>query len=189
MDSEVSPKELPSSPTTLDDATEVSLPRSHPKHLTAGTMADTPTARTWSSHATIGSEVSPKELPSSPTTLDDATEVSPPRSHHKRLTAGVEVVPTPATAREPSHDQGAPQPATDREASSLRARDVTRDRTMDDRNVDMNGAQSRRNIGKQKPAYRKDICDMMFVSGETGDVSQETTSMIENIVQQQVMEM
>ena len=30
---------------------------------------------------------------------------------------------------------------------------------------------------------------MMFVSGETGDVSPETTSMIENIVQQQVMEM
>ena len=29
----------------------------------------------------------------------------------------------------------------------------------------------------------------MFVSGETGDVSSETTSMIENIVQQQVMEM
>ena len=30
---------------------------------------------------------------------------------------------------------------------------------------------------------------MMFVSGETGDVSPETTSMIEGIVQQQVMEM
>lgn len=30
---------------------------------------------------------------------------------------------------------------------------------------------------------------MMFVSGETGDVSAETTSMIEGIVQQQVMEM
>ena len=30
---------------------------------------------------------------------------------------------------------------------------------------------------------------MMFVSGETGDISQETTSMIESIVQQQVMEM
>lgn len=30
---------------------------------------------------------------------------------------------------------------------------------------------------------------MMFVSGETGDVSQETTSMIEGIVQQQVLEM
>ncbi|KAK0353381.1 Transcription initiation protein spt3 [Friedmanniomyces endolithicus] len=30
---------------------------------------------------------------------------------------------------------------------------------------------------------------MMFVSGETGDVSQETTSIIENVVQQQVMEM
>lgn len=30
---------------------------------------------------------------------------------------------------------------------------------------------------------------MMFVSGETGDVSPETTSMIENVVQQQVMEM
>jgi transcription initiation protein SPT3 len=29
----------------------------------------------------------------------------------------------------------------------------------------------------------------MFVSGETGDVSPETTSMIEGIVQQQVMEM
>ena len=29
----------------------------------------------------------------------------------------------------------------------------------------------------------------MFVSGETGDVSQETTSIIENVVQQQVMEM
>jgi transcription initiation protein SPT3 len=29
----------------------------------------------------------------------------------------------------------------------------------------------------------------MFVSGETGDPSPETTSMIENIVQQQVMEM
>ncbi|KAI7462064.1 TFIID-18kDa-domain-containing protein [Hortaea werneckii] len=33
------------------------------------------------------------------------------------------------------------------------------------------------------------ICKMMFVSGETGDVSPETTSMIEGIVQQQVMEM
>jgi len=30
---------------------------------------------------------------------------------------------------------------------------------------------------------------MMFVSGETGDVSPETTSMIEGIVQQQVVEM
>jgi transcription initiation protein SPT3 len=30
---------------------------------------------------------------------------------------------------------------------------------------------------------------MMFVSGETGDISQDTTSMIESIVQQQVMEM
>jgi transcription initiation protein SPT3 len=29
----------------------------------------------------------------------------------------------------------------------------------------------------------------MFVSGETGDTSPETTSMIESIVQQQVMEM
>lgn len=30
---------------------------------------------------------------------------------------------------------------------------------------------------------------MMFVSGETADVALETTSMIESIVQQQVMEM
>ena len=30
---------------------------------------------------------------------------------------------------------------------------------------------------------------MMFVSGETGDVSAETTTMIEGIVQQQVVEM
>jgi transcription initiation protein SPT3 len=30
---------------------------------------------------------------------------------------------------------------------------------------------------------------MMFVSGETSDASVETTSMIESIVQQQVMEM
>lgn len=30
---------------------------------------------------------------------------------------------------------------------------------------------------------------MMFVSGETADVAPETTSMIEGIVQQQVMEM
>lgn len=30
---------------------------------------------------------------------------------------------------------------------------------------------------------------MMFVSGETGDVTPDTTSMIESIVQQQVMEM
>ena len=30
---------------------------------------------------------------------------------------------------------------------------------------------------------------MMFVSGETGEVTSETTSMIEGIVQQQVMEM
>ena len=30
---------------------------------------------------------------------------------------------------------------------------------------------------------------MMFVSGETGEVSSETTSMIEGIVQQQVLEM
>lgn len=30
---------------------------------------------------------------------------------------------------------------------------------------------------------------MMFVSGETGDPSQDTTTMIEGIVQQQVMEM
>ncbi|KAK4548746.1 hypothetical protein LTR36_008519 [Oleoguttula mirabilis] len=37
--------------------------------------------------------------------------------------------------------------------------------------------------------YRTEIQQMMFVSGETGDVSAETTSMIENIVQQQVMEM
>jgi len=33
------------------------------------------------------------------------------------------------------------------------------------------------------------ITQMMFVSGETADPSHETTSMIENIVQQQVMEM
>ncbi|KAI6830422.1 TFIID-18kDa-domain-containing protein [Hortaea werneckii] len=33
------------------------------------------------------------------------------------------------------------------------------------------------------------ICKMMFVSGDTGDVSPDTTSMIEGIVQQQVMEM
>jgi len=33
------------------------------------------------------------------------------------------------------------------------------------------------------------ITQMMFVSGETADPSHETTSMIEGIVQQQVMEM
>lgn len=40
-----------------------------------------------------------------------------------------------------------------------------------------------------KSKYRTEIQQMMFVSGETGDPSMETTSMIENIVQQQVMEM
>ncbi|EMF12431.1 TFIID-18kDa-domain-containing protein [Sphaerulina musiva SO2202] len=40
-----------------------------------------------------------------------------------------------------------------------------------------------------KAKYRTEIQQMMFVSGETGDISQETTSMIESIVQQQVMEM
>jgi hypothetical protein len=34
-----------------------------------------------------------------------------------------------------------------------------------------------------------DVFQMMFVSGETADVAPETTSMIEFIVQQQVMEM
>lgn len=33
------------------------------------------------------------------------------------------------------------------------------------------------------------VHQMMFVSGETADVTPETTSMIESIVQQQVMEM
>ena len=33
------------------------------------------------------------------------------------------------------------------------------------------------------------VFQMMFVSGETADVAPETTSMIEFIVQQQVMEM
>jgi uncharacterized protein YecA (UPF0149 family) len=33
------------------------------------------------------------------------------------------------------------------------------------------------------------LAQMMFVSGETSDASVETTSMIESIVQQQVMEM
>lgn len=33
------------------------------------------------------------------------------------------------------------------------------------------------------------MTQMMFVSGETADVAPETTSMIEGIVQQQVMEM
>ncbi|KAF2213394.1 hypothetical protein CERZMDRAFT_38877 [Cercospora zeae-maydis SCOH1-5] len=40
-----------------------------------------------------------------------------------------------------------------------------------------------------KAKYRTEIQQMMFVSGETGDISVETTSMIESIVQQQVMEM
>lgn len=36
---------------------------------------------------------------------------------------------------------------------------------------------------------RSAICQMMFVSGETGEPSTETTTMIEGIVQQQVVEM
>lgn len=41
----------------------------------------------------------------------------------------------------------------------------------------------------KRAKYRSEIQQMMFVSGETGDTSPETTSLIESIVQQQVMEM
>ncbi|KAF1820716.1 SPT3, positive regulator of Ty transcription [Dissoconium aciculare CBS 342.82] len=41
----------------------------------------------------------------------------------------------------------------------------------------------------KRAKYRGEIQQMMFVSGETSDASVETTSMIESIVQQQVMEM
>ena len=40
-----------------------------------------------------------------------------------------------------------------------------------------------------KANMRSAICQMMFVSGETGEPSTETTTMIEGIVQQQVVEM
>ncbi|KAF2455308.1 transcription initiation factor IID [Lineolata rhizophorae] len=39
------------------------------------------------------------------------------------------------------------------------------------------------------PKYRSEIQQMMFVSGETGDISQEVTTLIEQIVQQQVHQM
>jgi transcription initiation protein SPT3 len=40
-----------------------------------------------------------------------------------------------------------------------------------------------------KGKYRSEIHQMMFVSGETGEADQETTSLIEEIVRQQVLEM
>ncbi|KAF2859512.1 TFIID-18kDa-domain-containing protein [Piedraia hortae CBS 480.64] len=40
-----------------------------------------------------------------------------------------------------------------------------------------------------KAKYRTEIQQMMFVCGETGEVGAETTTMIEGLVQQQVMEM
>ncbi|OQO29237.1 hypothetical protein B0A51_05451 [Rachicladosporium sp. CCFEE 5018] len=44
-------------------------------------------------------------------------------------------------------------------------------------------------MADNKAKYRTEIQQMMFVSGETADPSLETTTMIENIVQQQVIEM
>ncbi|KAK0255072.1 Transcription initiation protein spt3 [Friedmanniomyces endolithicus] len=91
----------------------------------------------------MGTETSSRELPSSPTTIDHATDFSLWTPGDEALKSGVEATSTTALATELSHG----------------------------------------------PAYRREICIMMFVSGETGDVSQETTSIIENVVQQQVMEM
>jgi type II secretory pathway component PulM len=43
---------------------------------------------------------------------------------------------------------------------------------------------------KEKPyKYRQEITQMMYVSGETGEPSVETTSIIEDIVRQQVIEL
>ncbi|KAF1810896.1 transcription factor spt3 [Eremomyces bilateralis CBS 781.70] len=43
-------------------------------------------------------------------------------------------------------------------------------------------------MADKNPKYKSEIQQMMFVSGETGEASVETTSLIELIVQQQVME-
>ncbi|CRG89217.1 Protein SPT3 [Talaromyces islandicus] len=43
--------------------------------------------------------------------------------------------------------------------------------------------------GERAPKYRQEIQQMMFVSGETAEPSQETTTLIEEIVRQQVIEM
>jgi hypothetical protein len=44
-------------------------------------------------------------------------------------------------------------------------------------------------LGWRFDVLTEHVFQMMFVSGETADVAPETTSMIEFIVQQQVMEM
>jgi hypothetical protein len=44
-------------------------------------------------------------------------------------------------------------------------------------------------LGWRFEVLTEHVFQMMFVSGETADVAPETTSMIEFIVQQQVMEM
>ncbi|KAK3625105.1 Transcription initiation protein spt3 [Elasticomyces elasticus] len=65
---------------------------------------------------------------------------------------------------------------------------INKNADQDVQSVGSNRIHSRRGSVAQYE-WRKEICQMMFVSGETSDVSPETTSMIENIVQQQVMEM
>ncbi|KAI1825471.1 TFIID-18kDa-domain-containing protein [Xylaria intraflava] len=44
-------------------------------------------------------------------------------------------------------------------------------------------------MADKQQKYRQEIQQMMYVSGETGEVSPETTAMIEEIVRQQVIEM
>lgn len=44
-------------------------------------------------------------------------------------------------------------------------------------------------MAEKTPKYRTEIQQMMFVSGETGEPSIEVTSLVEQIVLQQVQEM
>jgi transcription initiation protein SPT3 len=44
-------------------------------------------------------------------------------------------------------------------------------------------------MAEKQQKYRQEIQQMMYVSGETGEVSPETTAMIEEVVRQQVIEM
>lgn len=44
-------------------------------------------------------------------------------------------------------------------------------------------------MADKQQKYRQEIQQMMYVSGEAGEVSPETTAMIEEIVRQQVVEM
>lgn len=116
---------------------------------------------TWHSGATIRTEVSSRELPSSPTTIDDATEVSLGTPRNVAFKSGVEAVSTLAMATELPHDSKIPQrlrPGADGRPTPSSVTDATMDHGMDDGNVETDGGNLRRDPKPQEPEYRKEIC-------------------------------